>query len=231
MSGARDTDRGVGGLLWKVRRLRSCRQVSPSLHQALGLQSSDVVEGVAEPGEDVGGVLAEARRDAADAGAAAVPLDRQADRAVVGQARDAGRRPASRWPRSAAPAARWSIVWIGAPGTPAARRRSSRSAVLSARVRADTASTSSARWRTREGLSAKRGSASELGCVERLGEPHEQRVGGGADHHVAVGGGERLVGRDHRRARALRLRHLARCPGSPSRGTRPTSARSRRARW
>src|SRR5258706_1019035 len=77
-AGAACTGRDVGGLIEKV---------AGSLHEALGLQMADVVEGVAEPGEDVGAVLAELRGNAAHAGAAAVPLDRQTERGVTGQAR------------------------------------------------------------------------------------------------------------------------------------------------
>ena len=50
----------------------------------------------------------------------------------------------------------------------------------------------------------------QAGRVEGASEPNEQRVGPGGDHHVAVGGRERLVGRDHRGARALGHRRLAR---------------------
>src|SRR5205085_4265794 len=60
---------------------------SPSLHHALRLEIAYVVEGVAEPGEHVRGMLAEQRGHATHARSPAVPANRQADGAIVRQPR------------------------------------------------------------------------------------------------------------------------------------------------
>src|SRR3989442_1356627 len=71
-----------------------------------------------------------------------------------------------------------STLRIGADGTPAARSRSSRSVVFSCRVRAAMSATSASRWRTREGLSAKRGSAAT--CVASSASASRRKTAGGA---------------------------------------------------
>src|SRR4029453_15080101 len=58
-----------------------------SLDDSVGLETADVVEGVAEPGQHVGAVLAEERGNGANGRPAAPPRHRQPDTLVVGQAR------------------------------------------------------------------------------------------------------------------------------------------------